>query len=116
MYPVASALLEYLLPLRAQAGQQTYGTPLQTHNGRDPLWDALEELVDALQYTVQARMELADLMTALEPVKAEVARVTKLDADFPSTLLRDDYPRSLQLTAGDVRRLHAALCAETSDE
>lgn len=42
---------------RARRGLETYGVPLTTHNGRDALQDAREEVADALQYVTQARLE-----------------------------------------------------------
>jgi hypothetical protein len=42
---------------RAEKGQQTYGTLLQTDNGRDALQDAYEEILDAAMYLKQAIME-----------------------------------------------------------
>lgn len=45
------------LQARTAAGIVTYGTPLQTHNGRNALRDLYEELVDALQYSKQVDLE-----------------------------------------------------------
>lgn len=45
------------LEARAAVGEQTYGTRLMTHNGRDALQDAHEEILDALAYLWQAWME-----------------------------------------------------------
>lgn len=45
------------LEARRAKGIQTYGTPLRAHNGRDPLWDLYEELLDAACYARQAIME-----------------------------------------------------------
>ena len=42
---------------RAAAGVQKYGTPLQTHNGRDALWDAYQEALDLSMYLRQAILE-----------------------------------------------------------
>ena len=42
---------------RAAAGVQKYGTPLQTHNGRDALWDAYQEALDLCVYLRQAILE-----------------------------------------------------------
>ena len=55
--PVARELFGIMLAERERKGIATYGTTLQTHNGRDVLQDLLEELIDAWQYAVQARME-----------------------------------------------------------
>ena len=42
---------------RVEMGRQKYGTKLQTGNGRDPLWDLYQELLDALFYCRQAILE-----------------------------------------------------------
>ena len=47
------------LKARAAEGERTYGTPLFTHNGRDALADAYQEILDAMQYLKQAQMEAA---------------------------------------------------------
>lgn len=39
---------------RDQVGRARYGTPLQTHNGRDPLVDAYQEALDLVVYLRQA--------------------------------------------------------------
>lgn len=51
------APLRDALEARAAVGEKTYGTRLMTHNGRDSLQDAHEELLDALAYLWQAWME-----------------------------------------------------------
>ena len=45
---------------RAAAGVQKYGTHLQTHNGRDALWDAYQEAMDLCMYLRQAILERDD--------------------------------------------------------
>lgn len=50
-----------LVEARAAYGRAKYGTALQTHNGRNPLEDALQELGDLLMYVQQAKMESRDL-------------------------------------------------------
>lgn len=42
---------------RNELGIQTYGTPLYTFNGRDPLIDAYQEILDAAKYYQQYTME-----------------------------------------------------------
>lgn len=42
---------------REQKGIETYGTTLQTHNGRNALQDAYEEVLDLAQYLKQHLME-----------------------------------------------------------
>jgi hypothetical protein len=55
--PYARAEFLRLLAEREAAGIATYGTPLHTHNGRDALQDAKEELLDAWQYLCQLELE-----------------------------------------------------------
>jgi hypothetical protein len=45
---------------REAKGLRTYGTRLQPFNGRDALQDALEEVLDAAMYLMQAIMERED--------------------------------------------------------
>jgi len=42
---------------RAAAGVIKHGMPLQTHNGRDALWDAYQEAMDLCMYLRQAILE-----------------------------------------------------------
>ena len=42
---------------RATFGYEKYGTLLQAYNGRDALYDAYQEALDAIMYLGQARME-----------------------------------------------------------
>lgn len=42
---------------RAETGRQKYGTYLETHNGRDALWDAYQEALDLVMYLRQAILE-----------------------------------------------------------
>lgn len=39
---------------RDRVGRERYGTPLQTHNGRDALVDAYQEALDLVVYLRQA--------------------------------------------------------------
>lgn len=50
--PVAEALRR-----RRQFGLDKYGTVLRSHNGRNPLADALQETLDLIVYLQQACME-----------------------------------------------------------
>lgn len=45
------------LRARAEEGEKKYGTPLLTFNGRNPVVDLYQEILDALVYEAQARME-----------------------------------------------------------
>ncbi len=42
---------------RAEAGHEKYGAYLETHNGRDALWDAYQEALDLAMYLRQAILE-----------------------------------------------------------
>ncbi len=42
---------------RDSFGRKKYGTPLQPHNGRDPLRDAYQEALDPVVYLRQAIFE-----------------------------------------------------------
>jgi len=42
---------------RMELGRKRYGQPLKPHNGRDPLRDAYEELLDGAAYLRQAMFE-----------------------------------------------------------
>jgi len=47
---------------RRKFGINKYGTPLQAHNGRNPLVDAYQEALDLVVYLKQAIEELDDRM------------------------------------------------------
>ena len=55
-YSAARSLCD-ALAARADVGIARYGTPLQTHNGRDAIRDLREELLDAIMYATQAHLE-----------------------------------------------------------
>ncbi len=73
--PVARGLFLTMLLNREAKGIESYGTTLQTHNGRDCLRDLLEELIDAWQYTVQARLEREALISEVARLRAENAEL-----------------------------------------
>lgn len=50
-------VIRSMVLLKCEEGEEKYGTRLHTFNGRDPLVDLAQELVDGLQYAHQARME-----------------------------------------------------------
>lgn len=56
VYPVLVKLIEQ----RVATAEKEHGTPLETHNGRDALMDAMQEQIDALMYMVQAYIERED--------------------------------------------------------
>lgn len=51
------ALVMQDLSDRREMGIAKYGTPLQTHNGRDALMDAYQEALDLVMYLRQAIAE-----------------------------------------------------------
>jgi hypothetical protein len=55
---------------RIRKGIETYGQPLRTHNGRDPLWDAYEEQIDRLLYSRQAIEEIKDLRAEIATLRS----------------------------------------------
>jgi hypothetical protein len=56
LQPVWDAAIEDMRQ-RDAVGRERYGTPLQPFNGRDPLIDAYQEMLDACVYLKQAIME-----------------------------------------------------------
>ena len=58
--PGREIVLDYVLSdlqERAETGKARYGVYLETHNGRDPLWDAYQEALDLVMYLRQAILE-----------------------------------------------------------
>lgn len=73
--PIARRMFVGILDAQEQKGIATYGTTLQTFNGRDALLDAMQEAVDLFQYVVQARIEMAALKEENARLRAEVAEL-----------------------------------------
>jgi DNA-binding XRE family transcriptional regulator len=69
--PIARERFLAMLQEREAKGIETYGTHLQTHNGRNPYVDLAEELADAWQYAVQASIEHADLIAENAAIRSE---------------------------------------------
>ena len=57
VFPEIKGKILDMIEQRRQEGIATYGTELQTHNGRDVLRDAFEDCLDCLIYLGQALME-----------------------------------------------------------
>lgn len=78
---VHDILIEHIKERKA-FGLRKYGTPLQVDNGRDPLADALEEILDVAVYLIQ-EMELRQRQRALhgafptEPGPGEVYAIIR---------------------------------------
>lgn len=65
---------------RDSVGRERYGTPLQTHNGRDPLVDAYQEVLDTCVYLRQAIEERGGYVEPVphrEAMRKEIDRLTK---------------------------------------
>ena len=62
--PVYRLVMADILAL-VDAGQQKYGTTLNTHNGRSAKWDAYQEIIDLTLYMRQDIAERDDEITFL---------------------------------------------------
>jgi hypothetical protein len=58
--PVGYTALREDLIARAESGLKKYGTRLRVNNGRAPQVDFYQELLDAIMYSMQARLERTD--------------------------------------------------------
>ena len=87
---------------RERAGIAKYGTPLQPHNGRDPLVDLYQELLDATCYVRQRirEQETDGGMEAYERIARELAWVV---AQEVSIRRLDAYERAGQLSTEAAR-------------
>lgn len=88
---VTSAVIAWLAE-RRERGIAKYGTTLQTFNGRDPVADAMEEHLDALQYLMQWRLERRALMAEVEQLRGALgAMVEAWDRLAASELVEPDF-------------------------
>ena len=71
----APAWIAQALDARTRVGVERYGVALHTYNGRDPIQDLTEELLDALQYLAQARLEGRVSMPVYLPCLAALCAV-----------------------------------------
>jgi len=81
---VTDALREHFnaeLTRRQQIGIARYGRSLETHNGRDAFKDAEEELYDALQYSMQGKIEHQDALNLLEVYRTLLGRLFMLGCE-----------------------------------
>lgn len=58
---------------RKKLGIERYGRPLETHNGRDAVQDALEEAIDLAVYLKQVELEMHDLRAERDQLAATLA-------------------------------------------
>ncbi len=64
-YPVQAVLIEAIRQ-RMEFGLKKYGRPLETDNGRDPLRDMWEEMLDMISYWTQFILEQGVELPGLE--------------------------------------------------
>jgi hypothetical protein len=64
-FPVQAVLIE-ALKQRMAFGLKKYGRPLETDNGRDPLRDMWEEMLDMVSYFTQYVLEQGTVLPGLE--------------------------------------------------
>lgn len=76
---------------RHEDGCRKYGTPLQTFNGRKPLTDLYQELLDAVVYTRQEIEERKAVEAALQAAKAFIKISV---AALPIFGANEDYARA----------------------
>jgi len=87
---VTDALREHfnkMLDERQKIGIARYGRSLETHNGRNAARDADEEMIDALQYQMQLRLEHDDALKLLELYRTLVGRLFMLDCSQRDSIL-----------------------------
>lgn len=72
---------------RVEMGRKKYGSLLQTHNGRDALWDAYCEAIDMVMYLRQAILERSmednmedNMVVAMPAFKRITKRITQVSA------------------------------------
>lgn len=65
VWPIA----EHLILQRVNTGMARYGEPLLTYNGIDPGEMAIEEIIDALLYTVQLKVQYDDALARIRELE-----------------------------------------------
>lgn len=69
LIPDLPAILQPYATERRRQGIERYKTPLQPHNGRDALYDAMQEALDLVVYLRQAEME-ESRMSVIKRIRA----------------------------------------------
>jgi hypothetical protein len=89
---------------RAIEGNNKYGVPLTAFNGRNPLKDKREELLDALVYNEQDIMEREALVAFLGKVATFIEMIADQLANSPEEVISEI--RNVQsLLRQDIRRI-----------
>lgn len=96
--PVQSLLMGAIAE-RRDHGLRKYGRPLETGNGRDPLTGLWEELLDALSYLTQIRLERGDTITTAQ-----------LTPDTDQAALQGGATAALRLIEQGPRAVRCAAC------
>lgn len=87
--PVVGDELAQDFARRSLKGRLEYGTSLKTHNGRDAVVDAYQELLDAAVYLHQAWLEAEEGLTVDDPQRPQAIRALRDEAiDMAETLRR----------------------------
>lgn len=120
-FPPIADLVIAEIEARRQLGVQRYGTPLQAFNGRDPLQDALDEVLDLAHYLMQLKVErdsapraIADPDAPLPAPPQRATRVVRLEGRTAhgrfelADLSRASWVE-LRQRVGDERELRAKL-------
>lgn len=103
--PVWELVVEDMLA-RDQLGRERYGTPLQAFNGRRPLVDVYQELLDAVVYTKQELLERAGIVAQLDNLHADLAATIRQRdeasrrAEFLNRLLNEALTKTEAGTLG----------------
>jgi hypothetical protein len=77
VFPTAMHQFELTAHNQYEAGKAKYGTVLQTHNARDAGADCMQELVDAVQYLTQLRIENCDAQLLISRWVARMPELRK---------------------------------------
>jgi hypothetical protein len=75
---------------RKEFGIRKYGTPLQAFNGRRPIVDAYQEVLDAANYLKQAYVEAKERGLAYKDIEYEYHTVLSVLGSLASMLPPDD--------------------------
>lgn len=105
-YPAVVESVRAVIEDRYNRGIDTYGTPLQPHNGRDALRDAQEEAADLLFYLTQAIME-----RDAQPAELSDAKMDLIDLANESPSDAIERMRSNGETFFDVLRGFMRACS-----